>query len=445
MQFKEMILPIEAEKIIAESFGEALGDNILDPLGNLHDTLCDTLPISEAAGRILLEPICADREQPPFDRVAMDGIAIQYASFERGLRRFQIQEMQKAGEPQKILIGENSCIEVMTGSVLPMGCNCIIPVESLEIENGFAKVIEEVKVDEHSKEKKHPKISPPGPFKNVHRRGSDCKQGEVIVPTGVTLISPHIGAAASFGYKTLKVLPMPRIALIATGDELVDADVILAAYQIRRSNSFALEAALRKNGFGKISTFPVRDEKYALMEGLKKVLSENEIVIVTGGVSMGKTDYVPEILAILGIEPRFHRIRHRPGKPFWFGVGKTSLGKPLPVFALPGNPASVLVCLYRYVLPALLKFYSGKKNMPRKIAVEKDIPALPNQTNFIPVIVHGFRENKSEEVESKFTAETILHQGSGDFSGWAKSEGFIEIPAGADLKAGMLVDYWGWD
>ena len=378
-----------------------------------------TLPLSKCHGRILREPIRADREQPPFNRVAMDGFAVAFPTWERGFRRFIIEGRQKAGETPRRLVSELGCIEVMTGAVMPEGTDCVIPVEEIEISGNAAVVTEPAK--------------PKRPMQHVHRAGSDCSGGDVVAPEGVVLTSARIGAAAAFGLASLPVAYSPSVAIIATGDELVDPSKTPTAHQIRRSNSYAIEAALRQRHIERVALLHSRDEPARLRTSLESVLGKCDVLILTGGVSMGKTDHVPAALKDLGIKPIFHRVRQKPGKPFWFGVGAG--GKP--VFALPGNPASVLVCLYRYVLPGLREAMGGAPEPALKAMLEEEAPAPGTLTQFRPVTL---RTMESGALGAAF----VTNQGSGDFTGWARCDGFVELAAGESLPKGTPVPVYLW-
>jgi molybdopterin molybdotransferase len=405
MTFREMISPAEADAILASA---------------LPRYTQVTLPISRAQGRILREPIRADRAQPPFDRVAMDGIAIAFSAWEKGLRRFPLEGMQKAGEPARKLKAPDACLEVMTGSVLPAGVDCVVPAEEFLMEDGVAVLRESAGI--------------PVPYRYVHRSGVDCPAGRTLVPEGVQLTAAHIGAAASFGMKDVKVSEAPSVAIVATGDELVDVGREPLPYQIRKSNPYAIEAALRKRLIERVSLLHARDDKARLRSTLEGVRGKCDALIITGGVSMGKTDYVPGVLLDQGVRPLFHRIRQKPGKPFWFGVGANGI----PVFALPGNPASVLVCLHRYVLPALRKAmgWIGEESVPALLG--EDAPPSGALTHYRPVVcVH--------DNDARLRARWVENQGSGDFSAWARADGFVELPAGpGDIKAGTKVRLWRW-
>lgn len=378
------------------------------------------VPLSKAQGRILREPIRADREQPPFDRVAMDGVAFAYVAWQKGLRRFAIQGMQKAGEPAKKLKSEEGCLEVMTGAVMPAGTDCIAPVEAIRVEDGHA-VLEE-------------RADPPEPYRYVHRVGRDCTAGETLVSEGALLSAAHIGAAAAFGMKDLKVTEPPSVAILATGDELVDIGRAPLPHQIRKSNPYAIEAALRKRRIERIAMLHSRDDKARLRGCLESLRGKCDVLILTGGVSMGKTDYVPAVLLDLGVRPLFHKIRQQPGKPFWFGIGADGM----PVFALPGNPASVLVCLHRYVLPALDRAQSGGGEESVPAVLEQGADAPGRLTRFRPVTCRY-------DEEGRLSARWVENRGSGDFSAWARADGFVELPAGEEaVQAGRRVRFWRW-
>jgi molybdopterin molybdotransferase len=385
-----------------------------------------TLPISKCQGRILRAPILADRAQPPFDRVAMDGIAFAFAAWEKGLRRFHVEGMQKAGEPAKRLKRADGCLEAMTGAVLPQGADCIMPVEEIRLEDGHAVLSE--------------RAPDAVPFRFVHRAGGDCAAGETLVPAGTLLDAARLGAAAAFGYAELQVGPEPSVAVVATGDELVDVGRDPLPHQIRKSNPYAVEAALRKRRFERVALLHARDDAARLRKCLEGVMGKCEALILTGGVSMGKTDYVPGVLRELGVRPVFHKILQKPGKPLWFGVGAGGM----PVFGLPGNPASVLVCLHRYVLPALA-LAMGVETAEGSIArawspavLAQGTAATGKLTHFRPVACRW-------DAEGRMRAEWVGNQGSGDFSGWAKADGFVELAAGdKPWEAGQVVPLWRW-
>ncbi len=416
MDFQEMISVGEAEKAIEKYLPRYA------PV---------TLPLSRCTGRILAEPILADRAQPPFHRVAMDGIAISFAAYTKGRRRFRVEGKQMAGEAARTLDSEEGCFEAMTGAVLPLGTDCIIPVEELSVVDGFATHVES------SGTKSSTSKAPPAAYRNVHRAGSDCSVGAVIVPAGTRLTAPHLGAAAAFGFSTLPVSALPVASVIATGDELVPPNQEPLPYQIRKSNPYAAEAGLRRIGIESVTLYHARDDQDLLRETIVTALEKCDVLILSGGVSMGQADYVPSVLKGLGVTAVFHKIRQKPGKPFWFGITKSGV----PVFALPGNPASLLMCLHRYVLPALWRAMGGSLQGPvgffEEVVLGEEFSASPKLTQFQPVRV-------TEIGKGIRSVRKVGNQGSGDFSAWAVADGFVETPPGPSLLAGTYVRFWRW-
>jgi len=295
---------------------------------NTFDSESEIVALEESNNRILDEDLKADRDFPPFDRVTMDGIAISFQNFESGTRRFKIEKIAAAGSPQTTLENDGYCIEVMTGAMLPMKTDTVIRYEDLNITEGVAQVvIEEIKNQQ-----------------NVHFQSIDRKIGDIIVKKGGRIASPEINVAASIGKSTLKVRRQPKAVIISTGDELVKVSEIPKPFQIRRSNSHGIASTLEKWGI-ESELLHLSDNEDEIERVLKKVLQEYKMVILTGGVSKGKFDYLPKIFDRLGVKKLFHKIRQRPGKPFWFG--KSPEGSV--VFALPGNPVSSFMCTQIYI------------------------------------------------------------------------------------------------
>ena len=197
----------------------------------------ESLPLTQCVGGTLRENVYAERDQPPFDRVTMDGVAVDSEQLRRGLRRFYIQATQAAGAPPlKLARGENA-IEVMTGAMLPHAADCVIPVEQYDVVDGILSLTATVAST---------------PYHNVHRRGSDSRQGTLLLETGTLLRAPEIAVAASAGMARMRVSSQPAVMIISTGDELIEPGDPIADYQVRRSNAYAVAAALRRRGFGRI-------------------------------------------------------------------------------------------------------------------------------------------------------------------------------------------------
>jgi molybdopterin molybdotransferase len=400
---------------------------VLTPAG-AEKLIFDTIPlfhredcaISEAHGRILRTELRADRDLPPFDRVTMDGYALRASALAAGTRRFRVQAIQAAGmRPFTLGAEAAACIEVMTGSVLPEGADCVIPYEETSREGDWIVA------------------SPAGetaPGLHVHRRGSDHKAGEPILRPGVRLTGREIAVAASCGHPALTVTHSPKVAVISTGDELVEVDALVAAHQIRRSNDHAIRAALIDAGYPRADRFHLRDVRHEIEHMLWHILAEYDIVLITGGVSKGKFDFLPSELGRQGVKKVFQGVAQRPGKPFWFGLS----GRLTPVFALPGNPVSAYTCLHRYVLPAL-DHASGMVPRPLlSVALAEPVVFKPKLACLLPV-----------RISSGPHAELVATPGpvntSGDFAGLVETDGFVELPAEMDeFPKGYVAPYRSW-
>ena len=301
-------------------------------LENTIDLQTETIKLENAIGRQLRENLIADRPFPPFNRVAMDGIAIRFADFENGQRTFPIIGVQAAGSSQLFVSESGVCVEVMTGAMLPKGVDTVIRYEDILIEKNQARVqVETIKNGQ-----------------NVHKKGTDRTQGEILVKTGQLISPAEVGVAATVGKSELQVTKLPKVAIISTGDELVNVSEIPKPYQIRSSNVYTISTLLKQYQI-KPELFHIVDNQQATIEKLRVLLNDFDVLILSGGVSKGKFDYIPAALESLNVEKLFHRVRQKPGKPFWFG--KNVANKV--VFALPGNPASSFMCTNRYFLPWL--------------------------------------------------------------------------------------------
>ena len=380
----------------------------------------ETVSIWEAEGRILREPVKADAAYPPFDRVCMDGFALRHESLEQGRRNFLISGQAPAGQESPLLNDSNACIEVMTGAALPPGCDCVIPVEQVKREKEPEDRIE-IKPGVDAFKRQH-----------IHDRGRDYQRGNILLDDGVRLSGPQLAVAAAVGYSHLTVSKRPRIMLVLTGDELVPVEAQPAQVQIRMTHPYALQGLLRP--WADLSWTHARDEAEALRAAIGKAASEADVVLITGGVSAGKHDLVPETLAALGARQIFHKVRQRPGKPLW--VGESKEGKM--IFAFPGNPVAATLCARRYLLPWLWRCLQMNEPVPLKLPVADGIKGLENLT-FFPAMQRRVRFDGGWELLS------CRVQGSGDFSGLAGSHGFIEIPAGRTMvEAGEMLPYYDW-
>lgn len=369
----------------------------------------EPVAIEAANGRVLAQDIVADRDFPPFDRVTMDGIAISTNAFMGGQRVFKIEDIQAAGQTQKQLMDAKACIEIMTGAVLPAGCDAVIPYEDCVIEAGIATVqTEQVVLHQH-----------------IHPKASDEKAGQLLVAAGTKITPAIIGTAATVGLSQIMVQSLPRVAICSTGDELVAIEAQPAAHQIRRSNSYMLAAALQEL---KISSkqFHLPDDRDELIMQLTTMLKNYDVLLFSGAVSKGKFDFLPEVLDTLGMQTIFHRVAQKPGKPLLFG--KFMYGQT--IFGFPGNPVSTLVC-FKVFFSAWLNA-SLQYTPPQQSAIlASDFTFKPNLSYHLPVIV--------ELIEGRLMATPNAGNNSGDMVGLAKANAVITLPNSRhDFKAGEV-------
>jgi molybdopterin molybdotransferase len=332
----------------------------------------------------------------------MDGIAIAGHDWETGVRAFEIGGTQAAGAPPLALGGPASCVEVMTGAMLPRGADTVIPVERITRDGRTAAVDARATVKTRQ---------------YVHPRGSDRLAGGLLLAAGTRIGPPEIAVLASVGRSAVSVAALPRVAIVSTGDELVEIDERPAEYQIRSTNDRAIEASLLRARLARVTRARLRDDAAAMRTELAALLERADVLVLSGGVSMGQFDLVPGVLAELGARRVFHRVQQRPGKPMWFGVGTRGQ----PIFALPGNPVSVLVGTTRYIAPAL-RAAAGLPSQPAEhvtLAVQAD--AFTDLTHFVPVKLAW--STAGAALATPYRTNT-----SGDFIALTGTDGFVELP-----------------
>ena len=375
----------------------------------------------EAVGRILRRSIIADRPLPPYDRVMMDGIAVNSGGGAPAGAAWALEGMAAAGEPLKRLRGRTGAIEVMTGAVLPEGCDTVIPVEWLDMENGCARL-------------EPGKTVEPGKF--IHREGSDFPRGAVLVEAGRAILAKDLAVAVSCGRTQLEVTRRARVALVSTGDELVDPDAVPESHQMRRSNSLALDALVRGCGLGETTLEHLPDDREVQEGELARLIEGHDVVVLSGGVSKGKKDFLPEVLRRLRVEEVFHRVAQRPGKPFWFGMHPGGV----PVFGFPGNPLSTLVGGHVYLLPALRQLMGERVKAPETLPLGSSYDFSPPLTLFLPVV----REIDPATGERRGLPHPV--QNSGDYASVVETDGFLELPAERErFDAGIPYPFYPWE
>ncbi|MEZ5563288.1 MAG: molybdopterin molybdotransferase MoeA [Gammaproteobacteria bacterium] len=377
------------------------------------------VPVDSAHGEVLRQTINAERDQPPFDRVTMDGIALRHAAVAAGVRSFRVAGTQGAGGDRVGIDDADSCVAIMTGAALPPGVDTVIPVERISraadrvtLEDGYQPLA--------------------GQF--IHRRASDHPQGTALLLPGTLIGAPEMAILTIGGSASVEIARRPSIAVISTGDELVDVGQPVGANQIRSSNDRAIAGALAARGFRDSTRVHLPDDREVLERELRRLLAEHDVLILTGGVSMGEFDYVPQVLLALGMELVFHKVLQRPGLPLWFGVSPE--GKP--VFALPGNPVSSLVCLVRYALPGLLHALRVNDALLPIVALAEEVRFAPDLTCFLPVRLDYTADGRCLAIPKQTNT-------SGDFAALGGTAGFVELPRGTSMfPAGYAARFFSW-
>ena len=369
----------------------------------------ESVPLIESLGRVLAAPILADRDQPPFPRSTRDGFACRSADLTSG-NGLQIIGLLRAGEVWTgPAIEPGQAIEIMTGAPVPPGADCVLMVEHATVDGSHIRP--ELRANRQL-----------NAGENIVPTGAEARAGATLIPAGTRIGPQHIAAAAACGYSTLSVYAQPRVAILATGDELVPVDSKPLPYQIRNSNSYSIAAQVLAHG-GKPILFPiVRDDLSAIETAIEQALNYN-LLILSGGVSMGKYDFVEQALLNLHAEFFFTGVRIQPGRPVVFGhLPSTTGGRYF--FGLPGNPVSTLVTFALFAAP-LLSALSGQpaSETGARFAegrLAASIPSKPGLTRFHPAHLEGDADHAN--------VHPIPWQGSGDQTAAAKTNCFLVLP-----------------
>lgn len=365
----------------------------------------EKIALPGSPGRILARDILADTDMPPFSRSAMDGYACRRKDTHQPL---EIIEEIPAGKMPEKAVSEGTCSKIMTGAPVPEGADRVIRVEDTSIDEQGRMI-----------------VTDPGGSSNIRRQGEDMKKNEVIIPRGTMIRSQQVGIMASVGVTFPLVYKKPEAGILSTGSELVPADQTPGLSQIRNSNGPQIYAQLLKTGIQARDYGIVIDRKEILKNKISEAVSENTVVIISGGVSAGDYDYVPELLRELDFKIKMHKMKVRPGKPLLFAEKEGNY-----VFGVPGNPVSAFVQCEVLINPFILSlmgmenpdggFYAPLMKDYRHDAesLRFFIPVIRNAEGVIPLEYHG----------------------SGHLAAYAEADGILEIPEGKKmLSEGELV------
>jgi molybdopterin molybdotransferase len=357
-----------------------------------------------ALGMVLAEPVHADRDQPPFARSTRDGFACRAADLE-GDAAVEVVGSIRAGDAATIDVTAGHAVEIMTGAPVPGGADCVVMVEHVEREGDMLHLAAGRRMV---------------PGENIVPMGAEARAGAVILPAGTRIFPAQVAAAAACGAAHLSVFARPRIAIVATGDELVEVDQKPLLQQIRNSNSYSLAAQVVAAGAEPVRLPIARDERRHL-EAIIRTALESDLLLLSGGVSMGKYDLVEEVLLSLGAEFFFTGALIQPGKPIVFG----KLGERY-FFGLPGNPVSTMVTFSLFVEPLLgaLSGDAGREPRFARGTLASDVHVKTGLTRFLP-----------SRLGSDSTVEPVIWQGSGDLASTSRSNCFLVVPADRPLLA----------
>lgn len=376
------------------------------------------IPIENALNHVVCKDIKADRPIPPFHRAAMDGFAVLSSNFKESSVKLKIKGMIQTGVPSKLTLETGEAIQIMTGAPCPLGADAIVKVENSKIDGEWVELTE-------------PDMEP---WMHIARQGEDAEVGKTLIEAGTPLTAAGIAVCASVGATQVSVFKRPTVRVISTGTEIIAPSQQPEPHQIRDCNSFALRSLSKSMNLSSEFLGIGIDNEEVLSDMIKTGL-EADILLLSGGVSMGNYDHVPKLLEANGVRKIFHNIKIKPGKPIWFGVSEMNTY----VFGLPGNPVSVQTAFRIFVVPLIRKI-SGENN-PKlfflNMPLLEDIKSRTPRENFIPA--------RMLNQKGQTLLQNVPTQGSGDFSNFQKSHGLIRCPADVDLlKAGSIVQFLPW-
>jgi molybdopterin molybdotransferase len=387
---KAMITYEEARAIVLEH---------ANPLG------VELFPLKEITGMVLAEPVLAPHDLPLFDNSAVDGFGIRLTDVESASNekpvRLKLLGTIQAGDSSTLSVQQGTVIKILTGAPIPSNVEAVIMQEFSESENGSVSLIRGAEAGE-----------------NIRYRGEEYRSGDIVLEAHTVITPPVVGLLASLGYDSIHVYRKPRISILVTGNELIHPGQQLSPGQIYESNSYSLISALGEMGLATVTVKIIKDNENDLQVAMSLALTESDIVISTGGVSVGEFDLVKDIAESLGVETLFWKVAIKPGKPVLFGK-KDINGRQKLIFGLPGNPVSVLVTFFLFVQPLLLQMTGLKSNSIslQKARLSSDLKKKPGRLDFV--------RGKLENAGSSLTVKPCMGQGSHMLGGLAQADCLI--------------------
>ncbi|MCE9595176.1 MAG: molybdopterin molybdotransferase MoeA [Planctomycetes bacterium] len=379
----------------------------------------ELVPLSDSEGRVLARRAASDLDLPPFEKSAVDGFAVHAADFDdlaaNGERSLPILGESRAGEPFSSEVPRGACTAIYTGAELPRGTDSVVMVEQSRTEGSSVVLQDHVRSGQ-----------------NVCHRGQDLRVGQVVFEAGRRLRPADLAVLGSIGVDPVPVWRRVRVCVLTTGDELVRPSSRPGPGQIRESNTLELAALARGAGADVENQGVVRDVPAELARRLQDALQRCDVLVTTGGVSVGKYDFVGAALESIGVRPVFHKVAMKPGKPLWFGMHGAK-----PVFALPGNPVSCFVGFELFVRPALAKMSNAADAIAPRTRRGRWLgaPVAPNpREQYLPCTTRGGDDGVEE-------LTPVRWNGSADVVGLARAEALAVAPIETPVATGELVEY----
>ncbi len=390
------------------------------------------VPLGNALGLVLAEDIISDVDSPPFDKSLMDGYAVRAADVSSGRAELRLLEEVMAGQVPTRTVEAETATRIMTGAPLPDGADAVVRVEDTRVrETGGGTTIV---IDG----------TPVVAGQSVMKRGTSTQRGERVLTAGTPLRPQEIGTLAESGRDQVAVYPRPRVAILATGDELVPVGKIPQPGQIRNSNESMLAAQIQHAGGEPVPLGIARDNRAHLRERIEAGLA-CDLLLLSGGVSAGKLDLVPSELQDAGVREVFHRVQVKPGKPLWFGVSQREMEDATAdlatcyVFGLPGNPVSSMVCCELFVRTALRTLMGMEPKRPVAVTARltEEFHHRGNRPTYHPARV-------AVELTGRSVAVVPWH-GSSDLRATTAANSMVHFPAGdSTFPVGTVVDVFCW-
>ena len=377
-----------------------------------------SIPLIASRGYTLAEDVFADRDFPPADRTAVDGFAVRMQDIHDCPCTLRLIGEVPAGKPASQAVEPGACIRVLTGGAIPPLADAVIKVEDTSAQDGNITFLKETK-----------------PGSNIRNRGEEARKGDTLIVAGTVLRPVHVGICASVGKDPVAVVSKPRVLVLCTGEELKRTGDAVLDYQIRDANGPALLAALDSAGFEDVEQKLLSDDMELISREIRESAGRFDVMLLTGGVSVGTYDYVPKALEKAGAAVQFHNVAMKPGKPFLYAT----IGDRVHVFGLPGNPLSVITSFYEFVLPALRRFSGVPLTLCRQtsqVQLLRAVGAKKERVHLIPVKVYWDYRIPG--------AEPLKPLGSADIIAVSKADGVIVVPPGEELPKGAFIEFHPW-